>query len=33
MLSYCKAMGAFDPTGVASLGSRNLIGRIYVADH
>ena len=26
-------MGANDPQGVASLGPRGLIGRIYVGDH
>ena len=26
-------MGANDPWGVASLGTRGLIGRIYVGDH
>ena len=26
-------MGANDPRGVASLGPRGLIGRIYVGDH
>ena len=27
------SMGANDPRGVASLGPRGLIGRIYVGDH
>ena len=27
------SMGANDPRGVASLGLRGLIGRIYVGDH
>ena len=31
--SYYKCMGANDPRGVASLGPRGLIGRIYVGDH
>ena len=31
--SHCKSMRANDPRGVASLGPRGLIGRIYVGDH
>ena len=31
--SHYKSMGANDPWGVASLGPRGLIGRIYVGDH
>ena len=31
--SHYKSMGANDSQGVASLGPRGLIGRIYVADH
>ena len=31
--SYYKSMGANDPWGMASLGPRSLIGRIYVGDH
>ena len=31
--SHYKSMGANDPQGVASLGLRVLIGRIYVGDH
>ena len=30
---HYKSLGANDPRGVASLGSRDLIGSIYVADH
>ena len=31
--SFHKSMGANDPQGVASLGPRGFIGRIYVGDH
>ena len=31
--SHYKSMGANDPQGVANLGLRGLIGRIYVGDH
>ena len=31
--SHHKSMGVNDPKGVASLGPRGLIGRIYVGDH
>ena len=31
--SHYKSMGVNDPQGVASLGPRGLIGRIYVGDH
>ena len=31
--SHYKSMGANDPQGMASLGPRGLIGRIYVGDH
>ena len=31
--SHYKSMGANDPRGVASLGPKSLIGRIYVGDH
>ena len=31
--SHYKSMGANDPQGVASLGPRGLIGRIYVWDN
>ena len=31
--SHYTSMGANDPQGVASLGPRGLIGRIYVGDH
>ena len=31
--SHFKSMGANDPWGMASLGPRGLIGRIYVVDH
>ena len=31
--SLCKSMGDNDPRGVASLGPRGLIGRVYVGDH
>ena len=31
--SHYKSMGANDPQGVACLGPRGLIGRIYVGDH
>ena len=31
--SHFKSMGANDPQGVAILGPRGLIGRIYVGDH
>ena len=31
--SHYKSMEANDPRGVASLGPRGLIGRIYVGDH
>ena len=31
--SHYKSMGANDPRGVASLGPRGLIGRIYVGGH
>ena len=31
--SHYKSMGANDPRGVASLGPRSLIGRIYVGGH
>ena len=31
--SHYKSMGANDSRGVASLGPRGLIGRIYVGDH
>ena len=31
--SHYKSMGANDPWDVASLGTRGLIGRIYVGDH
>ena len=30
---HYKSMGANDPRGVARLGPRGLIGRIYVGDH
>ena len=30
---YYKSMGANDPRGMASLGTRGLIGRIYVGDY
>ena len=33
IFSHYKLMGATDPRGVASLGPRGLIGRIYVGDH
>ena len=32
-VSHYKSMGANDPRGVASLGPRGLIGRIYVGEH
>ena len=32
-VSHYKSMGANDPQGMASLGPRGLIGRIYVGDH
>ena len=31
--SHYKCMGANDPRGMASLGPRGLIGRIYLGDH
>ena len=31
--SHYKSMGDNDPQGMASLGPRGLIGRIYVGDH
>ena len=31
--SHYKSMGANDPWGMASLGPRGLIGRIYAGDH
>ena len=31
--SHYKSLGANDPRGVASLGPRGLIGRIYEGDH
>ena len=31
--SHYKSIGANDPRGVATLGARGLIGRIYVVDH
>ena len=31
--SHYKSMGANDARGVASLGSRGLIGRTYVGEH
>ena len=31
--SHYKSTGANDPWGMASLGPRGLIGRIYVGDH
>ena len=31
--SHYKSMDDNDPEGVASLGPRDLIGRIYVGDH
>ena len=31
--SHYKSLGANDPLGVASLGPRGLIDRIYVGDH
>ena len=31
--SYCKYIGANDPRGVANLGPRGMIGRIYVGYH
>ena len=31
--SHYKSVGANEPRGVASLGPRGLIGRIYVGDH
>ena len=31
--SHYKSMGANVPRGMASLGPRGLIGRIYVGDH
>ena len=31
--SHYKSMGANNPLGVAILGPRGLIGRIYVGDH
>ena len=31
--SHYKSMGANNPWGMASLGLRGLIGRIYVGDH
>ena len=31
--SHYKSMEANDPQGMASLGPRALIGRIYVGDH
>ena len=31
--SHYKSMGDNDPRGVASLGPRGLMGRIYVGDH
>ena len=31
--SHYKTMGTNDPRGVASLGPRGLIGRIYVGDN
>ena len=30
---HYKSMGANNPRGMASLGLRGLIGRIYVGDH
>ena len=30
---HYKSVGAYDHRGVASLGHRGLIGRIYVRDH
>ena len=31
--SHYKSMGVNDPSGMASLDPRGLIGRIYVGDH
>ena len=31
--SHYKSMGANDPRGMASLGPRGLIGRIYVREN
>ena len=31
--SYCKSTGEDDPRGVANLGPRSMIGRIYVGYH
>ena len=33
VFSSLKSKGANDPQGVASLGPRGLIGRIYVGNH
>ena len=33
VFSHYKSKGANDSQGVASLGPRHLIGRIYVGDH
>ena len=33
VFSHYKSMGANDPRGVANLGPRGLIGRIYVGDN